>query len=420
MKQTTSDRADGFGAFFRRYARTWQHAVATAALTAFGTLTFVHRLFAVLAILAYVLPPLVLYLRGPPWNEEEEAIDGDREGETSARQRTRPDDHEPEPVEETPADGAAEAGAHDADGDDPDDRDRDRAWRIVDTPNEESLLDVAAEGTNAYAVGAGGVVLADEDEGWTPVVSDGPGAGSNALRGVDAVEGGGVWFAGDGGAVGRLDPEGTRHVDHSVPDGDTTDVLDVAAAAEGGAETVLLVDGSGRVRRGRYQEGEVAWNEPEKPGSGSSLAGVALVDGSRGYACDTNQRVFETGDGGRTFEEVSPDAVEGTLTDVAASNTEPVVSDDDGVVYRRDGTTWTPERLGADPLWALDRDGERGLACGEAGTVYELHEADTRWEEASTPTTASLRGVALGSARALAVGEGGTVLERSGPESDGE
>ncbi|MFC6940511.1 WD40/YVTN/BNR-like repeat-containing protein [Salinirubellus sp. GCM10025818] len=419
MGSATSDRADGFGAFFRRYARTWQHAVATAALTAFGTLTFVHRLFAVLAILAYVLPPLVLYLRGPPWKEGG-TTDGDRDGETSDRQRTRPDDHESERAEETPPDGPAKAGAHDADGDDPDDRDRDRAWRIVDVPSEASLFDVIAEGANAYAVGDGGVVLADGDEGWAPVVSDGPGAGSNVLRGVDAVEGGGVWFAGDGGAVGRLDPEGARHVDHSAPDGDTTNVLDVAAAAEGDTETVLLVDGSGRVRRGRYREGEVSWSEPEKPGSGSSLAGIVLCDGSRGYACDTSQCVFETGDGGRTFEEVSPDAVEGTLTDVAASGTDPVVSDDDGVVHRRDGTTWTPERLGADPLWALDRDGERGIACGEAGTVYELHGADTRWTEASTPTTASLRGVALGTPRALAVGEDGTIIERSGVGSDEE
>jgi photosystem II stability/assembly factor-like uncharacterized protein len=163
----------------------------------------------------------------------------------------------------------------------------------------------------------------------------------------------------------------------------------------------------------------VAWDEPEKPGSGSSLAGVALIDGSKGYACDTSQCVFETADGGRTFEDVSPDAVEGTFTDVAASDTGPVVSDDDGVLYRRGGTTWTPERLGADPLWALDRDGERGIACGEAGTVYELDADDTRWREASTPTTAPLRGVALGSTRALAVGEDGTVLERSGPGSDG-
>jgi hypothetical protein len=56
--------ADGFAAFYREYARTWAHAVATAALTAFGTLTFVHPGFAVVALAAYGLPPVVLYARG--------------------------------------------------------------------------------------------------------------------------------------------------------------------------------------------------------------------------------------------------------------------------------------------------------------------------------------------------------------------
>jgi len=37
------NRADGFGPYFKRYTKTWQHAVATAALTAFGMLTFVDK-----------------------------------------------------------------------------------------------------------------------------------------------------------------------------------------------------------------------------------------------------------------------------------------------------------------------------------------------------------------------------------------
>ncbi|MGA9399418.1 MAG: hypothetical protein WBV42_01035, partial [Haladaptatus sp.] len=50
--------------FFRRYTKTWVHAVATAGLTAFGTLTFVNQGFAFVAVAIYVLPPVVLYLRG--------------------------------------------------------------------------------------------------------------------------------------------------------------------------------------------------------------------------------------------------------------------------------------------------------------------------------------------------------------------
>ena len=414
MEDPKSAQGDGFGAFFRRYTRTWQHAVATAALTAFGTLTFVHRLFAVVAILAYVLPPVVLYLREPSPGPSQASS-----GTVDEPPKSVADSRADEP---TGTDEERRDEPNEDEDDEEDQSDPKRTWEMTTVPVEEALLD-ATIGRNgdAYAVGAEGAVLAEDGGKWTLVTSDGPRAGSNALRGVDAVAGGGVWFAGDGGAVGRLDPDGGRHVDRSTPDGDTTNVTDVAAAGngDGDSETVLLVDGSGRVRRGRYREGEVAWDEPTTPGSGSSLVGVVLYDGSRGYACDTNQCVFETTDGGRAFEEVSPDAVEGTLTDVAASGTGPLVCDDDGVVHRRDGETWTPERLGNDPLWALDREGGRGVACGDGGAVYELGEGDVRWEAASTPTTAPLRGVALGPGGAIAVGDDGTVLERSAGGSNG-
>jgi photosystem II stability/assembly factor-like uncharacterized protein len=415
------DRAGGFGAFFRRYTRTWQHALATAALTAFGTLTFVHRLFAVVAILSYALPPVVLYLRGQPTGERG-SVEADRGGEGAGgdRDRTRTGRHDPGPAEDSrtdePTGTDGRDGAEEGESDEDDRTGPEHTWETATVPVEEALLDVAVDAGDAYAVGGDGTVIADDaddDDGWTVVVPDGPGAASNTLRGVAAVADSGVWFAGDGGAVGRLDPSTGRHVDRSAPNGDTTDVVDVAAAGTPGDETVLLVDGSGRVRRGRYHDGEVAWDDPVTPGSGSSLAGVTLRDGSTGYVCDTNQCVFETTDGGRSFVEVSPDAVEGTLTDVAATDTgECAVSDDDGVVHRSDGATWTPERLGDDPLRALAVEGGRGLASGDDGTVYERPE-DGLWERVTTPATVPLRGVAVGSSEALAVGDDGTVLERS-------
>jgi hypothetical protein len=62
-------------AFVRRYAKTWVHALATAALTAFGTLTVVDERFAAVAIAAYVLPPVVLYVGGGS-NGEAATTDG--------------------------------------------------------------------------------------------------------------------------------------------------------------------------------------------------------------------------------------------------------------------------------------------------------------------------------------------------------
>ncbi|MBV0926066.1 hypothetical protein KTS45_17820 [Halomicroarcula limicola] len=427
-------RTDGFVPFFRQYTKTWQHAVATAALTAFGTLTFINRLFAVVAISVYLLTPAALYVLRSP--SEEKAAESDRQPSDANAESAGPDrDRDAESVREggspiESSDTGAARGAEpsrepDASSGEPaSSRESDPsqepesppAWATADVPCEETLHDaVVADGT-AYAVGSEGSVLADDGDGWDTVLADGPGAQSNALRGVDAVEGGGVWFAGDSGAVGRLDPESGRHVDLSAPNDDTNNLADVAVAGTPGDETVLLIDGSGRVCRGRYREGETAWEEPVTPGSGSSLASVALRDASAGYACDTNQCVFETDDGGRTFARSGLDGADGTLTDVAADEEGCAVSDDSGVVHRYDGQRWTPERPDEDALWALALDETLWLASGDGGTVYERAADATDWERTPTPATAPLRGVALGRERAVAVGAEGTVVERSRPE----
>lgn len=430
-----SNGSDGFAAYFKRYTRTWVHGVATAALTGFGLLTFVHRAFAVVAILAYVGTPVVLYLRGSrsaasPATDTDGTESGVGEDETE----------EAAGVGETDGDADADGVDADADGTDVDadvtdadeaesdvdtddleadadetasDADRpERAWTTVDVPTSESLLDVAVAGGTAYAVGDEGSVLVGDGDGWSAALSDGPRAQSNALRGVAAVDEGTVWFAGDSGAVGRFDADAGGHVDHSAPDDDTTNVVDVAAAGSPGDETVLLVDGSGRVRRGRCREGEVAWDDPVEPGSGSSLAAVTLDADGTGYACDTNQAVFETTDGGRSFDRVGLDDAEGTLTGVAADGGRVLVGADDGVVHRRGDAGWTPERVGEDALWALAVDGG-ALACGDGGVVYERAADAADWERVVTPASGPLRGVAAGGFGAVAVGEDGAVVERT-------
>ncbi|AUV82723.1 hypothetical protein C2R22_14605 [Salinigranum rubrum] len=451
-------RADGFVAFFRRYVQTWVHALATAALTLFGTLTFVHRLFAVVAIAAYVLPPVALYLTRSGDLPEQSAADrpSDREGETPTSAtsttaagsgstpsgRSRADEDRTRTGDRgrsTGGDGRAQAqsrsdsGSSDATGSDSSDATGSGSsdatephWTTAATPVDDPLHDVVV-GAGSYAVGDGGTVLADEGDGWRVALADGPGAASNALRGVDAVADGGVWFAGDGGAVGRLDPTTGRHVDHSAPAGDTTNLTGLAVAGTDGAETVLLADGSGRVRRGRWRDGETAWTEPVTPGSGSSLVGVVLVDESVGYVCDTNDAVFKTTDGGERFARVGPVGASGTLTDVAATtSTDPVVAADDGVLHRFDGTRWTPTRLDDDAVHAvaLDaRDGDErdgaggggdvdGVACGAGGRIYERSAGTSDWTPLATPATSPLSGVALDGVDAVAVGADGTVVER--------
>ncbi|WP_251342553.1 hypothetical protein [Haloplanus halophilus] len=374
-----TERIAAFGAFFERYARTWKHAVATAALTAFGTLTFLDPLFAVVALLAYVVPPLVLYARSTG-AEDPDADRGDDPAVDEGRSR----------------DGSAGR---------PDPR-----WTASAVPTDETLTDVAVDGDRAYAVGSAGTVLRDAGGGWERVVADGADARSNALAGVDTTGSGAVWFAGDAGAVGRIDGSADRHVSHSEPNGDTTNVVALAAADAADGETVVLADGSGRLRRGRYRDGEMAWDEPTTPGNGSSLSGVVLPTASVGYACDTSQAVFRTTDGWRTANRIGVDAP-GTLTDLAAAGPEGCLAcDDGGVVSRYDGGRWTPERVADAALESVAVRNGRCLAGGREGTVFERD--GTEWTRVATPATVTLRAVAVGDSRAVAVGAEGTVVER--------
>jgi hypothetical protein len=351
----------------------------------------------------------------PPFRAEPEAASRTESGRVPDVDRRRA-------VDRDPARGRAADGS--TGGDEPG-----RAWTTSAVPTGEALLDVAVARGDAYAVGVEGTVLVDDRgggsagdgddgdggdaDGWRVAVPDGVRARSNALRGVAAVDGGGVWVAGDGGTVGRLAPGTGRHVDHSAPDGDTTTVVDVAAVGSAGEETVLLADGSGRVRRGCYRDGTVTWAEPVTPGSGSSVAAVAFADRSTGYLCDTAQRVFETTDGGRSFEAVGPGDVAGTFTDVAASTPgDCAVSADDGVVHRSDGGAWTPERVDEGAVWAVAVADDRAVACGDDGVIHERAADAASWDRTATPATVPLRGVAAGPSRAVAVGSAGTVVER--------
>lgn len=54
----------GLWDYYRRYTHSAVHAASAAALTAFGLLIYIDRLFVVVAIASYVCPPIVLYTLG--------------------------------------------------------------------------------------------------------------------------------------------------------------------------------------------------------------------------------------------------------------------------------------------------------------------------------------------------------------------
>ncbi|WP_435078627.1 WD40/YVTN/BNR-like repeat-containing protein [Halococcus sp. AFM35] len=458
-----SSTGGGFFAYYRQYARSGVHAASAAALTALGLwASFTgNRWFILLAIAVYVLPPVLLYLTGE--GENVPSVVGDDETRETGTSTDQPDTSTDEPLDG--GTGNDRAGSHRgsasnatepasrADGSDVDmathstpdsstDRDApnaaatadvddaedhhadderaagvgegtdsggstDPGWNAIDTPTDQSLLDVVATRGGAYAAGEGGVVLA-RDDGWEVALDDGPTANANVLRGVDATDDGKtVWFAGDSGVLGRY-ADG-RLTDHSAPEDQTSTWADVAVTGDSGEERLHLVNGSGELLRGSYENGTVSWGDIEKPGSGSSIAAIEFLDTDRGYICDTNQSVYETTDGGASYEEIGIEDANAAFTGVAASDSETLVAADDGSLFRYDGAVWTRLQPGERALSAVALAGETGLAAGDGGAVYEQNDG---WESVETPADADLHGIAIDDAGAVAVGTEGTVIER--------
>ena len=494
----TNTEPSGFGRFFQQYTKTWMHAVATAGLTAFGLLSFVHRGFVLLALACYIVPPIVLYITrrgddaagssmsptdaalaeqdepggseriesedrsapesgadslGPPPAEPdaraespsgdereslEESPTADREPEAEAKAESEPSSEpaadvepstrstdaavsgsevdesagEPEPATEGTA---AASEPHDEDETDSESEpEPEPEWRHADAPTDATLLDAAvAERSSAVAVGEGGVVAGTDGEEWSLLLEDGPAAQGQTLHGVDVTEDGeAAWVAGDGGAVGRLELDTGRHTDYSAPDDRTDNLAGIAVAGAAGDETVLAINGSGEVLRGRYRDGDCSWDEPATPGSGSSLSGIVL-DGEVGYCCDTNDGVFATDDGGERFESIGIDGADGTPAGLAAGEDGTChLCTDAGVVHRYDGSRWTPERVCDEGLAGIARVGDRLAVCTADGAIHERDGPTDDWERADADATAGLEAIALGDDLGVAVGSEGTVIER--------
>ncbi|MFD1512336.1 WD40/YVTN/BNR-like repeat-containing protein [Halomarina rubra] len=449
----------GFLTFYRAYVHTALHTATTVALTALGLLTFVHWGFAVAAIAVYVLPPVYLYVSGTtlpsaadtdesPVDERStpgrtQAPDADRvesdspggrsddghdaDGDTDSDADDGDSDSDSDGVD-TDSDSDSDDGDTDSDtdsndGDSDSDSDTDDSptgtetrWQSVAAPTDRTLRGVVGTTAGTYAVGDGGVLLGRRGDGWERLVDDGPGAAGQTLHGVaSTADGRGVWVAGDGGALGRYDAETGRVTDHSAPADDTNNLTDVAVTGDAGDETVLLANGSGAVRRGRYDGARVAWADPVTPGSGSSIAALAVTEDAA-YCCDTNASVFVSRDDGRSWSRLGVEDAGCAFRAVVPFGGDRVaVAASDGRLFEFDGSVWTPRRVVDGLLSGLAMGAatghEVGVACGPDGTLVER--AGDGWERRLVATDADLHDAAVGpDGRAVVVGDGGAVLER--------
>jgi photosystem II stability/assembly factor-like uncharacterized protein len=381
-----------FGSFYREYAKSGIHAASTAALTAFGLLTFINRGFVVVAVGVYVLPPVYLYLTS------DEQRDHETDGDTPSA------DTETETSSESQTESDTDSGIE---------------WTETDTPTDGSLYDVAISHRGPYAVGANGTVLARRSgsDTWDHVLEEGPTAQSNDLRGVDvSSDGRHVWFAGDSGVLAQYVVEADRLTDYSAPNDITNAWEDIAVAGSAGDESIYLVTGSGEVLRGANADGDIRWGTTVKPGSGSSMASVCFIDEDTGYLCDTNQTVYETTDGGESYAVIGIDDASCTFTDIAPVGPERVnVSGDDGTISRYDGNSsnWTKLSVSEHAITAIDRQNDGGLASDGGGAIYEL--TSNEWESTSDISllNTTLHGIAIDTDDSgVAVGDDGTIVER--------
>ncbi len=290
-------------------------------------------------------------------------------------------------------------------------------WLQVGSPTSDSLYDVVLTAAGPCAVGDGGTVLTRRQDNWKAASSGS--VGSDTLYGASATDDGRrVWFCGDSGAVGAYDVVADRATDHSAPGEKTSSWTDVAVAGRAGSERVALVNSSGEFLLGRATADGVRWESPAKPTGGESATAVDVANRTV-LVADSGGGVYArrpaSGTSGPTWETVGIGGQDVEIRDLVAVDPDRIsVVTATGAVYAYGGYRWLRSDVTDGALHAVTQRGTHALAVGAGGSVLEL--TDHRWQPAETPTDRSLYGCALdaGSYSDVAVGTGGTILERFG------
>lgn len=288
---------------------------------------------------------------------------------------------------------------------------------VEDPPTTKTLFSAVDTADGPYAVGAGGDVLARGENGWRKVVEYGPQARSRPLRGADVTDDGkAVWFVGGSGVIGEYRVDTQTLTNYSAPQGKTSTWEDVAVVGNAGQnERFYFVNGSGELLIGiRQDSGAVQYRDVLKPGGGSTIPGIDFHDREKGHVISTSQFVAETTNGGMKWNQIGIGFAGGAFFDVASVGPKDVnVAAGGGIVYRYDGFRWTPHVIddGRQAIRGIDRDGDDGFAAGAGGKVYERLSAG-QWQRIQTPSESQLNGAASGEGYAVAVGAGGTIVER--------
>jgi len=288
------------------------------------------------------------------------------------------------------------------------------SWTRVKTATDNDVNDVAVTSEGAYAVADNGLLLKRTDSEWTAVLQGGVSSNGNDLLGLAVTDDGDrLWMVGASGRIGEWDvSSGSLEQDHSAPNDVTNNFQDVAVTGDAGLATVYVTDASGLVHTSG--DNGSTWNRAT-PGNGSALLAIDTYDAQSGHLVDANQSVFETTDGGGSWAGRGIADADVSLYGVDSDATDDVwVAAGSGTVYQWNGSEWTSTAIGEPDLRDLEvaAGDQTGYAVGGSAAVFAYDGAD--WTREETPVTSNLSAVVLGTSSTppIAVGAGGTVIER--------
>ena len=313
-------------------------------------------------------------------------------------------------VNDRESDGSSEAVAEMPAAEPGDDGTND-AWARVKSTVDNTIYDVAHTTAGAYAVAGGGILLKRQDTSWVKVLTDGPSSNGNDLYGLDVTaDSTHLWLVGASGAIGEYDVTTSFLTDRSQPMDVSNNFRGVAVTGESGSARVTIVGASGKVYYSASNGESGTWDDVT-PGSGAGLRAVDFYAGTEGHLLDGNQSVYATADGKTWSKTGIADADVGFQGVDADASDDVWVAGGGGMVFRWNGSNWTPTDLGDADLMDIEVAGndQRGYTAGKSGAIYAFDGSD--WARQETPSGQNLMAIIQGDP-AIAVGASGTVLER--------
>jgi hypothetical protein len=286
------------------------------------------------------------------------------------------------------------------------------SWTEVRTSTDNDINDVALTAEGAYAVADGGILLKRTDSTWVTVIGDGPASNSRTLLSIDATDDGErLWFVGASGAIGEYDvTTGSLVEDHTGPNDNTNNFQSVSVTGPSGSANVYVGDDSGTVIHSADNGG--SWTEST---FASGVVKIDMYDAQSGHLADGNNGVYETAQGWTSNNKIGIADAGNTFFGVDSDASDDVwVSTASGTVYRWNGSNWTPTSVGMNDLRDIEvaADDQNGYVVGASAVVFGYD--GSSWSAQEAPGTSNLNAVVLGTDTTppIAVGDGGTVIER--------